>query len=61
MANSLNALTRARLHDGDSNPLKLGFSSCSNHLKREYVLSDKIAGRAVNRDESRKLSTKTLL
>jgi hypothetical protein len=41
--------------------LKLGFSSCANHLKRENILPNEIAGGAINRHECRKLSTKALL
>jgi hypothetical protein len=41
--------------------LKLGFSPCSNHLKRENILPNEIAGGAINRHECRKLGTKALL
>ena len=59
-ARRLYSLAGAWLHDGDGDPLNLRFAPSTDHFKRKRVLANKILGRAINRDEGRKLKTKAL-
>jgi hypothetical protein len=59
-ARRLYSLAGAWPNDGDGDPLNLRFAPSTDHFKRKRVLANKILGRAINRDESRKLKTKAL-